>query len=129
MSGPLRKILVIDDDADLVRALGTRLRAEGFGFLAAGDGVMAVAAARREKPDLILLDLGLPGGDGYQVLGRLKTLTTTSSTPVIVLSAKDPAVHQERSIAAGADAFIAKPAESAVLIAEIRRLLGDGAQG
>ncbi|TMQ73017.1 MAG: response regulator, partial [Candidatus Eisenbacteria bacterium] len=55
MSGPLRKILVIDDDADLVRALGTRLRAEGFGFLAAGDGVMAVAAARREKPDLILL--------------------------------------------------------------------------
>ncbi|TMQ72838.1 MAG: response regulator [Candidatus Eisenbacteria bacterium] len=90
---------------------------------------MAVAAARREKPDLILLDLGLPGGDGYQVLGRLKTLTTTSSTPVIVLSAKDPAVHQERSIAAGADAFIAKPAESAVLIAEIRRLLGDGAQG
>jgi len=126
MNESLRKILVIDDDADLVRALGTRLRAEGFGFATAADGVMAIAAARREKPDLILLDLGLPGGDGYQVLERLKTLTTTSSMPVIVLSAKDPAVHQERSIGAGADAFIAKPAESAVLIAEIRRLLGAG---
>jgi DNA-binding response OmpR family regulator len=122
---PARKILVIDDDLDLVKALGTRLRSEGFGFVAAGDGVMAVAAARREKPDLILLDLGLPGGDGYHVLERLKTLTTTSSTPIIVLSAKDPAVHAEKSRAAGADAFFHKPAESAQLLAEIRRLLGD----
>jgi DNA-binding response OmpR family regulator len=125
MSPSARKILVIDDDQDLVRALGTRLRAEGFLFVAAGDGVMAVAAARREQPDLIILDLGLPGGDGYQVLGRLKTLMSTSSTPVIVLSARDPKVHEERSRAAGADAFLQKPAESATLMAEVRRLLGE----
>jgi DNA-binding response OmpR family regulator len=126
MSSSPRKILVIDDDQDLLKALGTRLRAEGFAFVAAGDGVMAVATARREKPDLILLDLGLPGGDGYQVLERLKTLTTTSMTPVIVLSAKDPLVHGERAKAAGADAFIQKPAESATLLSEIRRVLGEG---
>lgn len=125
MSSSARKILVIDDDQDLVRALGTRLRAEGYGFVAAGDGVMAIAAARREHPDLIILDLGLPGGDGYQVLGRLKTLMPTSSTPVIVLSAKDPKVHEERSRAAGADAFLQKPAENAALMAEIRRQLGE----
>lgn len=125
MSPSSRKILVIDDDQDLVRALGTRLRAEGYGFVAAGDGVMAIAAARREHPDLIILDLGLPGGDGYQVLGRLKTLMPTSSTPVIVLSAKDPKVHEERSRAAGADAFLQKPAENAALMAEIRRQLGE----
>jgi two-component system KDP operon response regulator KdpE len=125
MNPQARKILVIDDDQDLLKALGTRLRAEGFAFVAASDGVMAVAAARREKPDLILLDLGLPGGDGYQVLERIKTLTPTSMTPVIVLSAKDPKVHEEKSRAAGADAFIQKPAESAALLAEIRRLLGE----
>lgn len=125
MSPAPKKILVIDDDQDLIKALRARLRAEGFGFAAAGDGVMAVATARREKPDLILLDLGLPGGDGYQVLERLKTLTGTSSTPVIVLSAKDAAVHAEKSLAAGADAFLQKPMENAALIAEIRRLLGE----
>lgn len=130
MSQPARKILVIDDDQDLLKALGTRLRAEGFAFAAASDGAMAVAAARRERPDLIILDLGLPGGDGYQVLGRLKSLTTTSATPVIVLSAKDPVVHDERSRAAGADAFLQKPAENAALMAQIRRLLGEsGAPG
>lgn len=125
MSPQTRKILVIDDDQDLLKALGTRLRAEGFAFVAAGDGVMAVAAARREHPDLIILDLGLPGGDGYQVLGRLKSLTPTSTTPVIVLSAKDPHVHEERSRAAGADSFIQKPADNAVLMSVIRRLLGE----
>jgi len=119
------KILVIDDDQDLIKALRVRLRAEGFECVAAGDGVMAVAAARREKPDLILLDLGLPGGDGYQVLERLRTLTPTSSTPVIVLSAKDPAVHAEKARAAGADAYLQKPAENTALISEIRRLLGE----
>jgi len=122
---PPKKILVVDDDQDLLRALGTRLRAEGFGFVTAGDGVMAVAAARREKPDLILLDLGLPGGDGYHVLERVKSLTTTSQTPVIVLSAKDPLVHDDKARKAGADAYFQKPVESAVLLAEIRRLLGD----
>jgi len=125
MSQPARKILVIDDDQDLLKALGTRLRAEGFAFVMARDGVMAVAAARREQPDLIILDLGLPGGDGYQVLERLKSIRTTATTPVIVLSAKDPAVHDERSRAAGADAFLQKPAENAALMAEIRRLLGE----
>ena len=122
---PLKKILVVDDDQDLLRALGTRLRAEGYGFVAAGDGVMAVAAARREKPDLILLDLGLPGGDGYQVLERVKSLMMTSQTPVIVMSAKDPLVHGDRARQAGADAYLQKPVESAVLLTEIRRLLGD----
>ena len=121
----VKKILVVDDDQDLVRALGTRLRAEGFAFAAAGDGVMAVAAARREKPDLILLDLGLPGGDGYQVLERLKSLMTTAQTPVIVVSARDPQVHGDKSRQAGADAYFQKPVESAVLLAEIRRLVGD----
>jgi DNA-binding response OmpR family regulator len=125
MSPVPRKILVIDDDQDLIKALRIRFRAEGFEFVAAGDGVMAVATARREKPDLILLDLGLPGGDGYQVLERLKTLTGTSSTPVLVLSAKDPAVHAEKSLAAGADAYLQKPMENTALIAEIRRLLGE----
>jgi two-component system KDP operon response regulator KdpE len=125
MSLVRRKILVIDDDQDLIKALRIRFRAEGFDFVAAGDGVMAVAMARREKPDLILLDLGLPGGDGYQVLERLKTLAGTSSTPVLVLSAKDPAVHAEKSLAAGADAYLQKPMENTALIAEIRRLLGE----
>lgn len=124
MKTPPPKVLLVDDDPDLLRALSTRLRAEGFGVVTASDGVMAVSVARRYQPDLVILDLGLPGGDGYSVLERLKNLTPTSGTPILVLTARDPKVHDEKSRAAGADGFLQKPADASVLLAEVRRLLG-----
>jgi DNA-binding response OmpR family regulator len=116
----------VEDDAAIRGSLIRVLTEHGHAVTSTASAMTALRHVLDAPPDLILLDLGLPGGDGYQVLERLKTLTTTSMTPVIVLSAKDPQVHGERAKAAGADAFIQKPAESATLLSEIRRVLGEG---
>ena len=76
-----RKILVIDDDSDIRVGLNVRLRASGFTTAFAADGVSAIRMARKEQPCLILLDLGLPAGDGFAVLERLKINTELSICP------------------------------------------------
>lgn len=111
-----KTVLVVEDDKDHLKALQIRLGAAGFDVIWAADGLQAVAAARRERPDVIILDLGLPGGDGYQVLQRLKMLAPTAHIPIVVLSARDPAVHKKRSLEAGAVAFFQKPADSDSLL-------------
>jgi two-component system KDP operon response regulator KdpE len=115
-----RKILVIDDDADLVRALRVRLRAHNYEISTAGDGYSAIAAAQKDHPDLILLDLGLPAGDGFVVLERLQKSDVLSSVPVIVLSARDPQDNEARALRAGAAAFFQKPADNEELMNVIR---------
>jgi two-component system KDP operon response regulator KdpE len=84
------KILVVDDDPDLLRALRLRLKAQDYDISTASDGYSAIATAQKERPDLIILDLGLPVGDGFVVLERLQTSNPLSSIPVIVLTARDP---------------------------------------
>ena len=111
-----KTVLIVEDDKDHLKALQIRLGAAGYETIWASDGLQAVAAARREKPDAIVLDLGLPGGDGYQVLQRLKMLAPTSQIPILVLSARDPAVHRARSLEAGAVAFFQKPADADALL-------------
>jgi DNA-binding response OmpR family regulator len=99
------RILVVDDDPDLVRALRLRLRAHNCEVITASDGYSVIASAQKEHPDLIILDLGLPAGDGFVVLERLQTSDTLSSIPVIVLTARDPQNNEERALKAGAAAF------------------------
>jgi DNA-binding response OmpR family regulator len=115
-----RKILVVDDDADLVRALRLRLRANNYEITTAGDGYSAIAAAQKERPDLIVLDLGLPAGDGFVVLERLQKSDSLSAVPVIVLSARDPHDNEKRALQAGAAAFFQKPADNEELLNVIR---------
>src|ERR1700674_6110106 len=98
------KILVVDDDPDLVRALRLRLRASNYEVATASDGYTAIAQAKKDRPALIILDLGFPVGDGFVVLDRLQNNDTLSSVPVIVLSARDPQSNQERALKAGAAA-------------------------
>jgi DNA-binding response OmpR family regulator len=93
-----KKILIVDDDPHLVIGLAAKLKASGYVVVSAMDGVAAVAVARQELPDLIILDLGLPAGDGFLVLERLKAMTDLMATPVIVLSAKDPVNSKQRSL-------------------------------
>ena len=114
------KILVVDDDPDLVRALRLRLRASNYEVATASDGYTAIAQAQKERPALIILDLGLPVGDGFVVLDRLQNNDTLSSVPVIVLSARDPQSNQERALKAGAAAFLQKPADNDELMNTIR---------
>ncbi len=117
---PKSKILVIDDDPDLVRALRLRLRANNYEVATACDGYSAIASAQKEHPALIILDLGLPVGDGFVVLDRLQNIDALSSIPVIVLSARDPQANEERALKAGAAAFFQKPADNDELMNVIR---------
>jgi len=120
-----KKIVVIDDDPDQQAGLQVRLTASGYDVSSARDAMQAVAVVRKVKPDLILLDIGLPGGDGHMVLARLKTLGPLATIPVIVLSAMEPGDNVERMKAAGAVAYFQKPANNALLLAEIRKALGE----
>jgi two-component system, OmpR family, KDP operon response regulator KdpE len=122
------KILVVDDDPDLVRALRLRLRANNYEVTTATDGYSAVAAAQKERPALIILDLGLPVGDGFIVLDRLQAIDSLSSIPIIVLSARDPQANEERALKAGAAAFFQKPADNDELMNVIRVSLSPGNQ-
>lgn len=122
------KILVVDDDPDLVRALRLRLRASNYEVTTATDGYTAVAAAQKERPALIILDLGLPVGDGFVVLDRLQSIDSLSNIPVIVLSARDPQANEERALKAGAAAFFQKPADNDELMNVIRVSLSPGNQ-
>lgn len=109
---PRPRILVVDDDPDLVRALRLRLQANNYEVTSAGDGDAAIASVTKERPALIILDLGLPNGDGFVVLDRLQL----SDVPVIVLSARDPQSNEERALKAGATAFFQKPADNDELL-------------
>ncbi len=114
------KILIVDDDPDLRRGLNLRLRASHFDTAYATDGFSAIAMAQKERPDLIILDIGLPAGDGFVVLDRLQQSAQLSSIPVIVLTARDPQYNRDRTLKAGACAFLQKPADNNILMTTIR---------
>jgi len=114
------KVLVVDDDPDLVRALRLRLRAHNCDVITAGDGYSVIATAQKEHPDLIILDLGIPVGDGFVVLDRLQSNDALSAIPVIVLTARDPQSSEERALKAGAAAFFQKPVDNEELLNVIR---------
>ena len=117
------KIRIIDDDNDMRRALHIRLRSHGYETVFASDGLSAMKAALKEMPDLILLDLGLPAGDGFVVMERLQKNTKLSCIPVIVLTARERKTNQEKAIAAGCCAFFQKPADNGELIEAIDKAL------
>lgn len=122
-------ILVVDDDKDLSRGLGVRLKANGYRVHFAWDGVNAVQEARRVNPDLILLDIGLPGGDGYSVMERLSSLPGVAAVPVIIISARDAAQAEIQSIRQGAVAFFQKPVDNDELLACIGKVLEGASVG
>jgi two-component system KDP operon response regulator KdpE len=120
-----KKILVIEDDADIRKLLKQRLESDGYDTAFAWDAVTALTIARKTEPDLIILDLGLPGGDGYVVMERLQTLAPFSMIPIVVVSAQPTDPHAERALAAGAHAFIEKPFDAEMLLTVVRDALGD----
>ena len=118
-----KKILVVDDDPYIRLGLEVRLNAYHYDVAFAIDGATSIVEARRYKPDLILLDLGLPAGDGFSVLERLKASESLSSIPVIVVSGRDRVGNRERALKAGAKTFLQKPMANDKLLAAIRLLL------
>lgn len=120
-----KKILIVDDDQHLVLGLTARLKANGYKVVCATDAVSAITVGRKEAPDLVILDLGLPAGDGFLVLERMKDLPDLVATPVIVLSARDPTDNKKRALDAGALAFFQKPPDNHELLTTIRRAMGE----
>ncbi len=120
------KIMVVDDDPDLRQALSLRLRANHFDTINVCDGYSAIAAAQKEKPHLIILDLGLPAGDGFAVLKNLQLYPALAAIPVIVLTARDPDGNEKRTLESGAVAFFQKPADNEELLGVIRACLQTG---
>jgi DNA-binding response OmpR family regulator len=117
------KILVVEDDQDIRQLLHLQLSAAGYDTAFARDAATALAVARKEEPDLILLDIGLPAGNGFVVMERLQALPDLEMVPVVVITARD-ATEAERAVELGARSFLQKPFEGNALVAEIRRVLG-----
>lgn len=118
------KILIVDDDADLRRALDVRLRANHFKTLSTGDGYSALALAQTEQPDLVLLDLGLPGfATGASVLKHMRTFPSLAPIPVIVLTGRDLRDYKQSVLELGAAGCFQKPFDNEELLDLICRCL------
>src|ERR1700690_222809 len=120
------KIMVVDDDPDLRQALSLRLRPKHFDTFSVGDGYSAIAMALKEKLHLIILDLGLPAGDGFAVLKNLQQYPALAGIPVIVLTARDPEGNGKRTLESGAPPFFQKPVDNEELLGVIRASLQAG---
>jgi two-component system, cell cycle response regulator DivK len=120
-SGP--SLLIVDDYPDALDVWGVYLRAEGFTVLTASDGQSAFAEAVREKPDVIIMDLELPGKSGYEVARDLKARPDTRAIPLIAATGYSHVKQLDLARASGFDAVMVKPCDPQTLVAEIRRLL------
>jgi two-component system KDP operon response regulator KdpE len=116
----MTRLLIVDDDAPLRRALGTTLRANGFGVVEAETGEEGLRAHTAQRPDVVLLDLALPGMDGMQVLREIRT---SSEVPVVVLTVRDLREDKVAALDAGADDYVTKPFDTEELLARIRAAL------
>lgn len=123
------KILLIEDNELNRDMLSRRLARRGYEVVVAVDGEQGVAAAGRESPDLILMDMGLPVIDGWEATRRLKAESGTSAIPVIGLTAHAMAEDRDRALEAGCDDYDTKPVEFPRLLQKIEALLGRGREG
>ena len=119
----MQKILCVEDNDDNLFMLHRRLGRAGFEVKVATNGAVGVDWAKSLQPDLIVMDLNLPGIDGWEATRRLKAQPETRHIPVVVLSANSGAKHRERAIAAGCDAYETKPTDFDRLLATIRSLV------
>jgi DNA-binding response OmpR family regulator len=119
-----KKVLIVEDDADVRLGYHVLLKANHYDTAFAADALTAVSETRKQQPDLIILDLGLPAGDGFIVLERLRANPNLSVIPVIVVSARDHHGSKERALKAGARAYVQKPWNDSELMEIIRQLIG-----
>jgi two-component system alkaline phosphatase synthesis response regulator PhoP len=118
-----RKILVVDDEAVLVETIAYNLEQAGYAVVTAADGASALEAARREKPDLIILDLMLPEMDGLEVCRQLRRENNTFTTPIMMLTARGEEIDKVVGLEVGADDYVTKPFGRRELLARVRALL------
>jgi len=118
-----RKILIVEDDRDIVEMIAYNLRADGYEVLSAFTGKDGITLARRERPDLIILDIMLPVMDGFEVCRLLKSTEATACVPIIILSAKSRETDKVVGLELGADDYVTKPFSPRELLARIKVVL------
>jgi CheY-like chemotaxis protein len=129
-----KKILVVDDSPVILKALSMKLRSNGYNVFTADEGGAAVSIVRREKPDVILLDISFPpdighgGGvpwDGFLIMEWLRRIEEAKNIPIIIITGGDPVKYKDRALAAGAVNFFHKPLDNDDLLNVIRKTLGE----
>ena len=129
-----KKILVVDDNDVILKTISLRLQGAGYDVITARDGAEAVAAARKEAPDLVLLDISFPpdvGGvqwDGFRIMEWFHRLDSARKIPIIVITGSEEPQTKQRATTAGAVAYFQKPLEHDYLLKVIRATLGDTAK-
>ena len=124
-----RLILLVDADQDMLTELSTVLRQRGYDVAVAPDAVAGMSAAVRMRPQVIVLDAALPGGEGVVVMKRLHALPQLAGVPVVIVSGRDPEKHREEALAAGAVAYLAKPVQPDELVAALHAAMGEDEAG
>lgn len=122
-SPPLTIVLLIDDSPDNLMILGDILEREGYGVVYAEDGESGLKQAKRVQPDLIFMDVKMPGLDGFTVCERLRAQEAFQRTPIILMSAQSETTHRDRAFAAGGSEFWPKPITPTKIRTELHRFL------
>jgi len=120
-----KRVLLVDDEKDMLFMLRFRMEAAGYEVISAEDGIEGYASALRDKPDIILLDVLLPGIDGLQLCRKLKDSEALSRIPVLILTASNVKDVERKCSDAGADGYLKKPFDSLELLGKVKFLLGD----
>lgn len=118
------KILAVDDEPDVLLIVKTGLEMEGYNVVTASDGEQALASAREEKPDLILLDVMMPKLDGFEVLAKLKEDEATATIPVIMLTGLSDRTKIQKALNSGIQCYVVKPFDFDDLMTKVRAALG-----
>ena len=121
--GAKKKILIVEDERDIVKALTIRLQANGYEVVTAFDGAQGAFMAHKEQPDLIILDIRMPAGDGFSVAEKLKQSGPTKDIPVIFLTGSPERNSEARAMELGARFYIKKPYDPEELLDAMKRAL------
>jgi len=118
-----KKILIVDDERDIVKALMIRLQHNGYDVVGAFDGAQGIFMAHKESPDLIILDIRMPAGDGFSVAEKLKQSSQTERIPIIFLTGSPERNSEERAMELGARFYVKKPYDPGELLDAVRRAM------
>ena len=117
------KVLIIEDDPATSRLVEYSLRHAGYQVIRAANGLEGIRMARSEAPDLVILDVMLPGLDGYEICHRLKGDAATARLPILMFSAKAQEIDRNTGLKVGADEYLTKPAAPADIVGRVQKLL------
>lgn len=122
----MKTVLLVEDDSNIALAFGVRLKSMGYAVFTAKDAISALSQVRKCNPDVVLLDISLPGGDGFTVAERIRNMVGSAATPVIFITASKKPGLKERALQLGAVGFLTKPFDATQLADAIEMALAPG---